>query len=448
MGKIRWRHRLGSELTAAVLLSLFFGIFLFLGLSSLSNHVLDQWVSSSEYYERQQKAAMSSLKTFLDRNQVRLSDTKALDGWVKKERYVTLLVFKDQKLVYSSYPREDGEDTGINGSGQEQEAESDYGILSESQDNPDTVRFADGTAQVFLFPYYEYLWYRLAAAVEGILSFLLFITLFLWLIRRKTAFIELLKNELLVLEGGDLSCRVTVKGSDELGELAEGIERMRRSIVERDEEEQKIRKANQELVTAMSHDLRTPLTALLGYLELLESGDCEEGQQARFLHTSYKKAVQMKEMSDRLFEYFLVYGSSGEEIDLEEADAMELVAQTVCEEAYGLEGQGFCIDMELQEVSCPLMVNTDLFRRVVDNLFSNLSKYADPAQPIRIFYGKEDGGVVITVENRINKSVGQVESSGIGLKTCSRIMKEHGGWFRTEEHEGTFRASFYLPDAF
>lgn len=447
MGKIRWRHRLGSELTAAMFLSCLLGILLFLGMRSLTNFVWYQRAPDYNQYVKQQEYALKRLQGFLNQNRIRLIDTKKIKRWVDKERYISLWIYKDRKLLFTSYPLGSEKDTGLHDS-DDSPGNYSYDTLVNRGDKLYTANFVDGTAQVFLMPNYEYFYYNLVEAVEGILSILVFIAVFLSLLRRKTAYIELLKNDLQILEGGDLSYEVTVKGSDELGELAEGIDRMRRSIIERDEEEKRMRKAGQEMVTAMSHDLRTPLTSLLGYLELLEKGGCEEEEQKkRFIHTGYQKALQIKEMSDRLFEYFLVYGKASEEIDLEEADAMELMGQTVCEEVYGLEEKGFTIEMELQEASCPLMVNINLFRRVVDNLFSNLVKYADPAQPIHILYGVEEGGVVMTVENGKNKSAGQVESSGIGLKTCSRIMKEHGGWFRTEEYNEMFRTVFYLPKA-
>ena len=71
-----------------------------------------------------------------------------------------------------------------------------------------------------------------------------------------------------------------------------------------------MRLANSELVTAMSHDLRTPLTSLLAYLELMERGKYENQEQlAYFIRRSLEKTMQIKSMADKLFEYFFVYSS-------------------------------------------------------------------------------------------------------------------------------------------
>lgn len=497
---------------------------MFAGLQKISNYFLDRWTGDYGYYEKQQENCIKRLQVFLDKNKISIGNVEEVDRWVKKEAYVSVLVFQGENMVYSSYPvrpdeetilrdgimledegmpegeevlegggvpkgegvsegegvlvgervsesakvlegggvsegerMPEGEDVPESGSVLENEGIPKAGNVNEEIaiddvsgarmfDNLYTVRFTDASASVFLFSYHELLYYRLTAVVEGVLSFLLFISLFLWFIRKKTSYIELLKDDLQILEGGNLDYVVNVRGSDELAELAEGINRMRCSIIVRDEEEKRMRKANQDLVTAMSHDLRTPLTSLLGYLELLDDGGYEEEQQKRFIRNSRQKAVQIKEMSDCLFEYFLVYGKASEEIAIEEADAMALVQQTVCEEAYALEGKNFTVTIEMEEVTCPLMVNTDLFRRLIDNLFSNLVKYADPSAPVTITYRKAAGGISLTFCNKKNQAVGMVESSGIGLKTCWKIMREHGGRFDIQEDDESFQVILFFPE--
>ena len=72
-----------------------------------------------------------------------------------------------------------------------------------------------------------------------------------------------------VLKGGDLNYQITIRGNDELAALAGEMDSMRRAIRSRQEEEELAHLANRGIVTAMSHDLRTPLTALMGYLDIL-----------------------------------------------------------------------------------------------------------------------------------------------------------------------------------
>lgn len=97
---------------------------------------------------------------------------------------------------------------------------------------------------------------------------------------------------------GKLEHRVRVQGNDELGELAMGIDRMRQSILRHRKSEDAMREANSELVTAMSHDLRTPLTSLLLYLEMLDRDKVsDEEQKKHLIHQSFSKAESIKDMN-------------------------------------------------------------------------------------------------------------------------------------------------------
>ena len=275
---------------------------------------------------------------------------------------------------------------------------------------------------------------------------MVFSLLFIALVHRKLRYIKLMKAELDILAGGDLSYEVTIKGVDELSELARGIDEMRRSILEHQRAEDEMRQANSALVTAMSHDLRTPLTSLLAYLELMERGKYEDEAQLRhFIERSLEKTLRIKDMADKLFEYFLVYSSEWERPMTEQLDAQSLVEQCWGEYAFALESHGFKVSHELEPLSAKLRADPALLRRAFDNLCSNLLKYADPAEEIRLGCRREGDGLLLTVENRISPNRDKRESTNIGLNTCARIIRYHGGEFEADERDGEFRISIHLP---
>lgn len=103
-------------------------------------------------------------------------------------------------------------------------------------------------------------------------SFVLFVLLLMIPINRKLRYIRRLREELKILEGGDLNYSVTLRGRDELYDLARGLEEMRLSLIRQQREREDAQQANAELVTAVSHDLRTPLTSLIGYMDLVADG--------------------------------------------------------------------------------------------------------------------------------------------------------------------------------
>lgn len=424
---------------ASVAIAMGAAFFLYMGIHTTAYDWIDRTQSTQEAYMRQKLRTEESLQQYIKDKNITLSDLSPLDEWIDREAYVAMVIYRSGRVIYSSYPF-DVEEVIV-------PDETASEVVPEMADSEYTFTFADGTASVLLMPFYEYRYYQWADRISVICGFLIFITVFLHLIQKKTSYIELLKKELQVLEGGQMEYAVSVKGSDELGELAEGINRMRISILEREQKEAEARQANQELVTAMSHDLRSPLTSLLGYLELLDEEETEDAaQQKHFIAASRKKAMQIKEMSDRLFEYFLVYGRE-EKPAMEPVDGAALFQQTVGESAFALEGRGFTVDFQMEELSGIYYVSVDLFRRVVDNLFSNLTKYAARGFPVTITCVQTKGGVRLTIHNRKRLDGALVESSGIGLKTCEKIMKEHGGFFGTKEDEDGFTATLFLPKA-
>ena len=258
--------------------------------------------------------------------------------------------------------------------------------------------------------------------------------------------IDAVKDELDILAGGDLNYKVTVRGNDELSELARGIDEMRRSILEHQEAEEKMRAANSALVTAMSHDLRTPLTSLLGYLELMDRGKYkDEAQLKHFISRSLEKTLRIKGMADKLFEYFLVYSSEWGPPVTELLDADELVQQFWGEYAFSLENEGFLVRYELEPLNGKLRTDTALLRRAFDNLCSNLYKYADRGAEIRILCLRVGDSLSLSVSNGISPERGLKESTNIGLNTCARIIDHHGGSFSYFEEDSTFTVCISLP---
>ena len=281
---------------------------------------------------------------------------------------------------------------------------------------------------------------------SGLIAFLVFSLCFVAFVHRKLRYVKRLKAELDILAGGELNYPVTVKGLDELGELASGIDQMRRSILAHQSAEDQMRLANSQLVTAMSHDLRTPLTALLAYLELMDRGRYDGEEQLRyFISQSLGKTLQIKDMADKLFEYFLVYSSEWEPAELELVDADQVLQQFWGEYAFSLENEGFTVRTGFGQLNGSLRVNLDLLRRAFDNLYANLLKYADPDQPVEAVYRREGDLVRLTLVNHISPQRDKRESTNIGLNTCRRVLRYHGGTFSAGERDGQFQVTVTLP---
>ena len=196
----------------------------------------------------------------------------------------------------------------------------------------------------------------------------------------------------------------------------------------------------------MSHDIRNPLTALLGYLDLAKNGQYRSQEELQqYLDASYSKAEQLKTLTDELFRYSLVFGGRELKLDLQEYDGIILTEQLLGEPVILLQQHGFTVQAARSEKPCRVRLDVQYFKRVLDNLFDNVCKYTDPAFPVTVKVAEEDGWLRIRIGNVCKKELGAVESNHIGLRTCEAILQLLGGQFFTHRVGDDFSAEFVLP---
>lgn len=427
---------LSAQLLGGVLLSLLAAAAMFLLCFSLGTQILDRTVYGEPFMDKMADQQFQSLQSYVTRERVTAKNLHRLNLWCSQGDKVYLVIYQNDTVLF---------DSSI--SGEEDPVPEEFDPAWESPDREYTLVLGDGTeTRAFLYYYAEDILYYWVAILSGLISFAVFSLCFIAFVHRKLRDIKRLKRELDILAGGDLQYPVTVKGEDELGELASGVDQMRRSILAHQEAEEQMRSANSQLVTAMSHDLRTPLTSLLGYLELLDRGKYDGEEQLRhFISQSLSKTLQIKDMADKLFEYFLVYSSEWERPDMETADADGLFQQFWGEYAFSLESEGFSVNYDFRELNGTVRVNTDLLRRAFDNLYSNLRKYADRTRPLCLSCRREGSAARLELANAVSPHRDKRESTNIGLNTCRRIVQYHGGTFQTEEEAGRFQVTVTLP---
>lgn len=123
----------------------------------------------------------------------------------------------------------------------------------------------------------------------------------------------------------------------------------------------------------------------------------------------------------------------------------ELVVQMIEESLFDIELQNVKVVRKVQDISCSLYVSINLIHRVFDNIFSNISKYADLTKAISIKYYIRDNYLIISFHNYIRIHQSEHISTHIGLKNCMSIMEIHSGKFETEESSSVFSVTIYLP---
>lgn len=245
---------------------------------------------------------------------------------------------------------------------------------------------------------------------------------------------------------GALNRTIPVTGTDEIARLAASVNTMRDTILERTRDAQTAWQANSDLITAMSHDIRNPLTSLIGYLDLLEMSQDRLPEDLRsYVLASRDKAYQLKDLAGEMFRYFLVFSRGEQETHPEPYDAQILCAQLLGECAAELRSRGFDVNLLLLTTPCTVTTDVQMLKRVTDNLLSNIEKYADPAARLTILAECEGERLHVCFANRARRELARVESNHIGLRTCEAILQLLGGQFFTHRTGDDFSAEFVLP---
>ena len=256
------KHGVSIQLMGAVLISLAAAAAAFFAIYLLGSVVLDRTVYGMSFVHSMSDQQFALLETYVEDEEVTPDNLRPLDIWCGRGSKVYLSIYVGDNIIYESQLTSKARPIISNYDPELEDPEREYELT-----------LSDGTVtRAFLYYYAGDAYFYWLIVVASVTGFALFSLLFITFVHRKLSYIMQLKDELDILAGGDLNYKVTVRGNDELSELARGIDEMRRSILEHQKAEEKMRAANSALVTAMSHDLRTPLTSLLGYLELMDRG--------------------------------------------------------------------------------------------------------------------------------------------------------------------------------
>lgn len=268
---------------------------------------------------------------------------------------------------------------------------------------------------------------------------------------RQVRYINEIRKGIEIIEGGSMDYTIPIHGKDELTYLAISVNEMRQALDSEIKAKEKVKRENQQLITSVSHDIRTPLTSVICYLELIQDGRVRDPlKEKAYLNTALEKSYQIKGLITSLFEHS-VADNGDVPFHFETYDGKLLISQIIEEISFSLKEGGFqlvvenCIDWDFS-----LTVDLKQLRRIFDNLVSNILKYADPKQPV-------DFGLILNKKElciiQRNKTVADfqisgntsVDSSGIGLATCKRIIVRHLGKINYHQLHHLFKVELSLP---
>lgn len=299
--------------------------------------------------------------------------------------------------------------------------------------------------------------YNLEIPMIIVTSLVFFCLLLLLFSYRHIRYISTIARLVSMMQVEQLDIRIPIETRDEFGELAGNINEMAeriQSFVSTREQENKLK---YDLITGLSHDLRTPMTSILGYIDLIKSRpELSAEQRGRYIDIIQAKSNRMQQMINDLFEYTRV-SSPAFMMKKERIDLCELVRQ--CADTFMpiLEKEDAILRMHLPDEPLLIKADGELMMRAVENILSNACKYGLDEKRIDIAV-KSNGTIAdISITNygsiipsgdmmHIFESYYRLEAgendrqpgTGLGLATAKAIVSGHGGSISAQsDYDGT-----------
>ena len=267
------KRRLPSSLNAKMLYTILLGfacaLIVMAVVRGVGNLIVDKVYMSSDAISSRKAEIYSQFSSYVSSRRVNGDDSAAVARWTRDHEYVTILIYKGRNFSMRVHGGEATNASNIAGSERSQYIAQSQWLYP--------MRFADGLYKIAISENSQVREYALANVVAWASACLIFIAVVLWYVQRMTKRIIVLSHEAGEIGGGDLEHNITVKGNDELSMLAHEVDMMRSSVIEKMGNERRAWQANSELITAISHDIRTPMTSMLGYLRGIRQGHGSEG---------------------------------------------------------------------------------------------------------------------------------------------------------------------------
>lgn len=309
--------------------------------------------------------------------------------------------------------------------------------------------------------------------VYGIILFFVILTVFIngisswWISRSILKPLRKLSLGTKEIREGNLDTKMEYLKRDEFGEVCSDFDEMRAYLKESVEQRLRDERRRKDLITGISHDLRTPLTSIIGYLDGLMDGIADTPEKrTRYLEAIKTRTGNLVRLVDSLSEYSRL--DNGFCYRMEEADFKEFVEQYLETSRHDAEQNRVEIEFVYGKEAFPVQIDREEFKRVFDNLFTNTVKYRTlekshilitlkrtlEGADIELVFKDDGPGVpdesleqLFDSFYRVDDARSQSEKgSGIGLAVVKEIIHGHGGNVKAENRDG-LAIVIHLPAA-
>ncbi|OOM74402.1 sensor protein kinase WalK [Clostridium puniceum] len=279
-----------------------------------------------------------------------------------------------------------------------------------------------------------------------ILTVIVFIVSFVVITNNKMKYLDEIATGLKIIASGNLNYRIEEKGTDEIRNIAYNINYMAKEIGEKINAERDAEKTKTDLITNVSHDLRTPLTSVMGYLGLvIQHRYKDEEEMKEYLNIAFSKAERLKLLIEDLFEYTKL-NNNGITLTKTKVNLAEFLSQLIEELTPMLDENKLNVYKKFESEKISVVIDTLKMLRVFENLITNAIKYSyKPGEILIGLYEKDNTAIVVFRNKGDHLSKEKAEKlfdrfyrldesrntntggSGLGLAISKNIVELHEG---------------------
>lgn len=275
------------------------------------------------------------------------------------------------------------------------------------------------------------------------------------IIKKRTKAIQAIADTLSKMANNEITSEIYVKGNGLIANIAKDVNAVREGFAISNQKQSNSERLKTELITNVSHDLRTPLTSVLNYVDLAKRSDITEEERQEYLQIIDNKSKRLKVLIDDLFEASKM-ASGAVELNKEQVDLVALMYQALAEYEDRFEDQKLIVRTKTSNPHMYAYCDGRKMYRVFENLFSNVIKYAQPATRVYLEMTYEGSEIIITLKNISNYELGfdvselaerfkrgdssrHTEGSGLGLSIVKSILELHGAAFELSQDGDLFK---------
>ncbi|MEG1141699.1 MAG: sensor histidine kinase [Clostridia bacterium] len=280
------------------------------------------------------------------------------------------------------------------------------------------------------------------ASILSIFNIIYFSYLYKFLSKR-FIYIDYICNKIKLIEDGNLNYKLDVKGNDEISSLASSINNITNGLENAVDSKLKSEKMKTELITNVSHDLKTPLTSIVNYVDILKNNELDKATTKDYIDILDKKSQRLKALVEDIFEASKI--SSGDiELNIEKTDVKELLIQSIVELEDKISDSKLDFIINVPHEAVFTMIDGKKSWRVFENLILNITKYSILGTRVYIDLSLDDENIFISMKNMSNYKLNispkeflerfrrgdvsrNTEGSGLGLSIADNLMSLQGG---------------------